>query len=74
LRHDDITRPPVLLIHGAQDPVIPVAALHAAERDLKHLGIAVSTHISPGLGHSVDPAGLRLGRDFVGKALHPGKA
>lgn len=69
LRHEQITRPPVLLIHGSHDPVVPVAALHSAENDLKRLGVEVSTHISSGVGHSVDPVGLRLGHDFVCRAL-----
>jgi phospholipase/carboxylesterase len=69
LRHEQITRPPVLLVHGSHDPVVPVAALHSAESELKRLGIEVSTHVSPGVGHSVDPVGLRLGRDFVSQAL-----
>jgi phospholipase/carboxylesterase len=69
LRQTRITRPPVLLVHGSDDEVVPVAALQTAERALKQLGIAVSSHISPGLGHSVDAEGLRLGRDFVVKAL-----
>lgn len=69
LRHQQITRPPVLLVHGSHDPVVPVAALHTAEGELKHLGIDVATHVCPGLGHSIDPAGLRLGGDFVTKAL-----
>ncbi len=68
LRHAQITRPPVLLVHGSHDPVVPVTALHSAESDLKHLGVEVSTHISSGVGHSVDPLGLRLGRDFVARA------
>jgi len=69
LNHASITKPPVLLVHGSHDPVVPVAALHAAEKELKHLGVAVTTHISSGLGHSVDPLGLRLGGDFVSKAF-----
>jgi phospholipase/carboxylesterase len=69
LAHVPITRPPVLLVHGSDDPVVPVAALHAAEKDLRHLGIPVETHVSLGLGHSVDPVGLRLGREFIAKAL-----
>jgi phospholipase/carboxylesterase len=69
LRHERITKPPVLLVHGSHDPVVPVAAVHAAEASLKRLGIEVSTHVSAGLGHSVDPVGLRLGLDFVGEAL-----
>jgi len=69
LRREQGAKPPVLLIHGDDDPVVPIAALHAAERDLKRLGIAVTTHISSGIGHSVDPVGLRLGGDFVRQAL-----
>ena len=72
LRHEHITKPPVLLVHGSQDPVVPVAALHAAAAALNQLGIAVSTHIAPGLDHSVDPDGLRLGREFIGRALAAG--
>lgn len=69
LSHQSITRPPVLLVHGSADPIVPVAALHTAEAELRRLGVDVATHVSPGLGHSVDPDGLRLGRDFVAKAL-----
>lgn len=69
LRHDAIVKPPVLLVHGSHDPVVPVAALHAAESALKHLGIDVTTHVSAGVAHSVDPVGLRLGVDFVSNAF-----
>lgn len=69
LAHAAITKPPVLLVHGSDDPIVPVAALHAAKAQLRKLGIEVSDHVSPGLGHSVDPVGLRLGGDFVVKAL-----
>ncbi|WP_230207039.1 alpha/beta hydrolase [Novosphingobium sp. Gsoil 351] len=62
-------KPPVLLVHGSADPVVPVAALHLAESELKRLGVAVTTHVSLGVPHSVDPVGLRLGRDFIAKAL-----
>lgn len=70
LAHQRLTKPPVLLIHGSADPVVPVAALHATKAALRKLGIEVSAHVSPGLGHSVDPVGLRLGGEFVAKALH----
>lgn len=69
LAHVDISKPPVLLVHGSADPIVPVAALHAAKRDLDHLGASVKTHISHGLGHSVDPVGLRLGLDFIREGL-----
>jgi phospholipase/carboxylesterase len=63
------SKPPVLLIHGSADPIVPVAALHAAEAELKRLGVAVTTHVSSGLGHSVDPVGLKLGGEYIVRAL-----
>lgn len=65
----DFSRPPVLLVHGTADPVVPVAALHMSESQLKRLGVEVTTHISHGVAHSVDPVGLRLGRDFVARGF-----
>lgn len=64
-----ITKPPVLLVHGSADPVVPVSALHAAEHALRRLGVDVATHVSPGLGHSVDPSGLRLGAKFLDRVF-----
>ena len=69
IAHSDYVKPPVLLIHGTADPVVPVAALHAAENELKRMGIPVTTHVSYGVPHTVDPVGLRLGREFVARAL-----
>ena len=69
LAHKHLAPPPVLLVHGSADPVVPVAALHQAESELKRMGVAVTTHVSFGVPHSVDPVGLRLGRDFIARAL-----
>lgn len=69
LAHRDFAKPPVLLVHGTADPVVPIAALHMAEGELKRLGVPVTTHISFGVAHSVDPVGLRLGREFVAEAF-----
>lgn len=69
LGHDALPKPSVLLVHGTADPVVPIAALHMSESELKRLGIDVTTHISYGVAHSVDPVGLRLGRDFVADAF-----
>lgn len=64
-----VSKPPVLLVHGSADPVVPVAALHASEAALKGLGVEVSTHVAMGIGHTVDPAGLRLGAQFIQSAF-----
>ena len=59
--------PPVLLVHGDADPMVPVAALHQAKATLEPLGFDVTTHVSRGLGHSIDEAGLRLGEQFLSR-------
>ncbi len=64
-----VAKPPVLLVHGSADAVVPVAALHMADGELKRLGVKVTTHLSYGVAHSVDPVGLRLGRDFLAEAF-----
>ena len=63
------SRPPVLLVHGDADPMVPVAALGQAQAVLEPLGFEVATHISRGLGHSIDEAGLRLGEQFLSRVL-----
>jgi len=63
------TRPPVLLIHGDADPMIPISAFHQSAAALTELGFRVATHVSPGLGHSVDLPGLRLGGAFLAEVL-----
>jgi phospholipase/carboxylesterase len=72
LAHATLPKPPVLLVHGTADPVVPIAALHMSESELKRLGVEVTTHISYGVAHNVDPVGLRLGRDFVADAFGRG--
>ncbi len=64
-----ITKPPVLLIHGSADPIVPVAALDSARAALERLDVTVTAHVSQGLSHSVDPMGLRLGGEFVVRSL-----
>jgi phospholipase/carboxylesterase len=65
LTHEIQSRPRVLLVHGSHDAMVPVAALHTAEAELKRLEVEVTTHVSKGIEHTVDPVGLRLGCEFV---------
>ena len=60
-------RPPVLLIHGDSDDLIPVQALMHATQALAALEIPAEWHISAGLGHGIDDEGLRQGGDFLAR-------
>jgi phospholipase/carboxylesterase len=62
-------RPPVLLIHGAEDDLIPVDALHLAREQLAAAGVAVEWHVREGLGHGIDPEGQRFAGHFMAQAL-----
>jgi phospholipase/carboxylesterase len=61
------SRPPVLLVHGDSDDLIPVQALFLATQGLAALDIPVEWHISPGVGHGIDQEGLRHGGEFLAK-------
>ena len=58
-------RPPVLLVHGDEDNVVPPQALFQAAEVLPALGMPVQWHMSAGVGHSIDPEGLRHGGAFL---------
>jgi phospholipase/carboxylesterase len=61
--------PPILLIHGDADPMIPVGALFASAATLGGAGAAVQWHISSGVGHSIDETGLAMGGEFLARAF-----
>lgn len=64
------SRPPIMLIHGDQDSTIPVDAMHVAVRVLGAAGQSVRFHVSRGLGHGIDGAGLALGGRFLADAFN----
>lgn len=69
LAREGLTKPPVLMVHGDADEVLPIAALGEAQHALGVLGFDITAHVSPGLGHSLDADGLRLGQEFLVKVL-----
>ena len=60
-------RPPVLLVHGDSDDLIPVQALMHATQALAALEVPTEWHVSAGLGHGIDDEGLRQGGDFLAR-------
>jgi phospholipase/carboxylesterase len=62
-----VSRPPVLLVHGDQDQLIPVQALMHAAQGLSALDVPVQWHVSPGVAHGIDEEGLRHGGEFLAR-------
>lgn len=59
------SKPPVFLVHGTADQVVPHGALAQAEKALKEAGIRVETESRPGLPHSIDQVGAQKGALFL---------
>ncbi len=62
-------RPPVLLVHGDADQVVPAQCTPMAAKVLKDNGFEVETMIRPGLPHGIDPAGIEAGTTFLQRVL-----
>lgn len=69
LNEEAISKPPVLLIHGDRDEMIPVAALGEARTALTAAGFRVRSHVSRGIGHGIAPDGLGLALGFLTEHL-----
>jgi len=63
------SRPPVLLVHGTEDPLVPFESLAMAETALKDAGIVVETLACVGTPHAIDPEGLQRGGSFLREVL-----
>lgn len=63
------SRPPVVLVHGDADPVVPFGAMAMAAQGLQAAGIEVETLRRPGLPHSIDEAGIAAGIKFLGRVM-----
>jgi phospholipase/carboxylesterase len=67
------SRPPVLLVHGDRDDLIPPQALFQATQGLAALGVPAEWHMSAGVGHGIDPEGLRHGGEFLARSFKTGR-
>ena len=69
LKSEIKSRPPVLLIHGTQDDIVPFGSMEQASTALAEVHVPVETHVSPGVGHSVGPDGLTAAAQFARRVL-----
>jgi len=65
LAEETRSKPPVFLVHGTADQVVPFGALAQAEEALRDAGIPVETESRPGLVHSIDQVGAQKGALFL---------
>lgn len=61
--------PPILLVHGDSDDMVPPAALPEAADALTKAGFEVYTHISKNTGHGIAPDGLGMALQFINMKL-----
>ena len=63
------SKPPFVLLHGEQDPVVPPQATADAGQQLAELGFPVEAYLLPQLGHSIDQRGLGIAARFMERVL-----
>lgn len=62
-------KPPILLVHGDRDEIIPVDALFDAMDHLGKAEIPCQWHLSVGTAHGIDAGGLHHGGLFLAQSL-----
>ncbi|MEQ8898367.1 MAG: dienelactone hydrolase family protein [Roseovarius sp.] len=66
LKDDAVSRPPVLLLHGDQDDVVPPQSLPEAAEALQAAGWKdVFAHVMKGTAHGIAPDGLSVALAFM---------
>ncbi len=64
---DKKSYPPVVLIHGDADDVVPISSMYEAEKVLNKIKVRFSTHVSKNIGHGIAPDGLSKALEFIKK-------
>ncbi|MGP3696389.1 alpha/beta hydrolase [Rhodobacter sp. NSM] len=65
LEEEARVKPPVLLIHGDADPVVPFADMSLAGEALTRAGFTTYGHVMKGTGHGIAPDGLSVALAFL---------
>lgn len=65
LEDEAISKPPVLLVHGDQDDVVPPSSLPEAGDALASAGFEVFAHVMEGTAHGIAPDGLSVAAAFM---------
>ena len=63
-------RPPVLLVHGDADPVVPFEDMDRAARALVAAQVETYGHVMKGTAHGIAPDGLSVALGFLHQRLY----
>ena len=69
LAAEAVSKPPVLLVHGDADDLIPVAAMKEAGEALTRAGFETYGHVMRGTAHGIAPDGLSVALAFMREKL-----
>lgn len=69
LKEEVRAKPPILLVHGDRDDVIPAEALFMSADALAAAQVPCEWHLSVGVGHGIDEGALRHGGLFLTRAF-----
>ncbi len=64
-----LQKPPVRLIHGTADTVVPPVSYNNARQALQDAGFIVTGGLTEGLAHSIDEEGIEAGSAFLKEVL-----
>ncbi|MEP3298203.1 MAG: prolyl oligopeptidase family serine peptidase [Pseudoruegeria sp.] len=65
LASDVVSKPPVLLVHGDADDVVPPQSMNEAGQALQAAGFDVYAHVMKGTAHGIAPDGLSVALSFM---------
>jgi phospholipase/carboxylesterase len=65
LAEEAVSRPPVLLVHGDADDIVPIAALSETGDALTRAGFETYAHVMKGTAHGIAPDGLSVALSFM---------
>jgi phospholipase/carboxylesterase len=69
LEAETLSKPPILLVHGDADDVVPIASLREAGDALTRAGFETYGHVMRGTAHGIAPDGLSVALAFMREKL-----
>lgn len=69
LQSEMVSSPPILLVHGNQDDVVPFEEMQTAGEALQAADFQVFAHVMEGTAHGIAPDGLSVALAFIREVL-----